>query len=84
MEGKYEKLYCIKHKNFTLQGQFESKVFKYLRFEVKKCSSNCKEDSEIDNFIKGMGITLMFADSKIKDDPENIFNIFPKIYHYDL
>ena len=42
------------------------------------------DSNTIDNFIKGIGLTLIFADSKIKDDPDKIFNIFPKVFHYDI
>ena len=45
-------MYCLKNKDWRLQGDFYSKVFSFMEIQLDKCrGSNCANKTEINNFF---------------------------------
>lgn len=62
------KLICLKNQNYSLQGDYYSRDFKYLEIKLFKCNpnlptSNCSNTSTINSFFENLDFSVAFVNS---------------------
>jgi hypothetical protein len=59
---------CIKDPNITIQGQFDSSSFQYLRINIDKCINDCKSDDEIKNALSKYKLSVYYIYASDKSE----------------
>ncbi len=59
-------LMCIKNKNYSLEGDFYSRRFRYLQIKMLKCNPKtssvpCKSQAEISKFLNPLRFSFPFV-----------------------
>src|SRR5690606_14540285 len=71
-------LFCIKHTNLFIEGDFGREIWTYLEISFKRCknttenNNHCKSEDEISKRLDGGYFGMFLTDTTI--DPSNIDN----------
>jgi len=67
LKGQYSHYLCSDAFNNTLQGDFYSKDFKYVKIALKKCvggkTAGCQRDRDALRFIRNNKMKIIYKDS---------------------
>jgi hypothetical protein len=60
-----DKFYCLRNKDYQLEGDFYSSVFRYVEIRLFKCNGNmtCKDQKTIDNFFNFKNFQFGYVNS---------------------